>query len=169
MLLAMAFAARTKLAPVLFGIATASVLAVGLAVTIGEILSRAVSDEVLTYSAAALFIMIGVVLLARRPTALEDAPSPARFASVYLSVVFAFTLAEIGDKTMLMVITLAASQDRLAVYAGSALGMFCAAGLGAVFASRLAKRVNVLWLNRIAGVVFILVGSALAVGVLAVP
>lgn len=174
LLLAMAFGARHRLGPVLLGIATASIIAVGVAVSIGEFVSRFVPEHVATVTAAVLFVVIGIALLLRPNRSPGNEPGnevvhQKRFASVYLSVVAAFVLAEIGDKTMLMVITLAASQHRLAVYAGSVLGMFAAASLGAVFAHRIAAKLKPVVLARIAGSVFVLVGSALAIGALAVP
>ncbi len=170
LLLAMAFGARHRLGPVLLGIATASIIAVGVAVSIGDFVSRFLPEHVATVTAAGLFVVIGIALLLRpNRSPGEQIVQPKRFASVYLSVVAAFVLAEIGDKTMLMVITLAASQHRLAVYAGSVLGMFAAASLGALFAHRIAARLKPVVLARIAGSVFLLVGSALAIGALAVP
>lgn len=168
LLLAMAFGARNRLAPVIAGITTASIIAVGMAVSIGEVLRRVVDEQVITLAASALFVMIGITLLLTRAKP-DNTVAPKRFTSVYASVVAAFVLAEIGDKTMLMVITLAAGQSLVAVYAGAVVGMVAAATLGAVFAHRLAKTINPVMLTRVAGVVFVVVGVALAAGAFTLP
>lgn len=168
LLLAMAFGARNRLAPVIAGITTASFISVGLAVSIGEGLRRVVGEQTVTLAASALFVVIGITLLLTRKRH-EKPAAPKRFTSVYASVVVAFVLAEIGDKTMLMVITLAAGQPLVAVYAGAVVGMVAAATLGAVFAHRLAKTINPVMLARAAGVVFVVVGIALAAGAFTLP
>lgn len=166
LLLAMAFGARHRLAPVVLGVVTASILAVGLAVAVGDIIRRILPEHVIAYGAAGLFLAIGLTLVLRpippeQPT--ERDTSNQRFFAVYATVVSAFVLAEVGDKTMLMVVTLAASQQLTAVYGGAVVGMAAASTLGAVFANRLAHRVKPIVIERIAGAVFLVTGTLMAV------
>jgi Ca2+/H+ antiporter, TMEM165/GDT1 family len=76
-------------------------------------------------------------------------------ASAFVSVF----VAEIGDKTQLATMSLAAGgKSRLAVFLGSALAL-CATSAIAVLAGGVVSRfVSPLWLRRIAGAVFIALG-----------
>jgi putative Ca2+/H+ antiporter (TMEM165/GDT1 family) len=68
-------------------------------------------------------------------------------------------VAELGDKTQLATLSMAAGgQSKLAVFLGSALAL-CATSAIAVLAGGLVSRfVSPLWLRRIAGAVFIVLG-----------
>jgi len=69
-------------------------------------------------------------------------------------------VAEIGDKTQLATLSLAAGgQSKLAVFLGSALAL-CATSAIAVLAGGVVSRyVSPIWLRRIAGGVFIILGA----------
>ena len=64
--------------------------------------------------------------------------SSRRFTSPFLIVFITFFLAELGDKTMLTTVTLAASQDLTAVWLGSTVGMVISDALA-------------IWVGRILG------------------
>ncbi|HXI57757.1 MAG TPA: TMEM165/GDT1 family protein [Polyangia bacterium] len=68
-------------------------------------------------------------------------------------------VAELGDKTQLATLSMAAGgQSKLAVFLGAALAL-CATSAIAVLAGGLVSRfVSPLWLRRIAGAVFIALG-----------
>ena len=76
-------------------------------------------------------------------------------ASAFVSVF----VAEIGDKTQLATLSMAAGgKSKLAVFAGAALAL-CATSAIAVLAGGVVSRfVSPLWLRRIAGAVFIALG-----------
>lgn len=76
------------------------------------------------------------------------------FAATFTSIF----LAEMGDKTQLATMTLAAGSSRWSVFAGSALAL-CATSLVAVLVGgELARLVPPHWLKRGAGAVFIVMG-----------
>ncbi len=127
-LMALAFAARMRLAPVLLGVAAASMLVQGVWVVIGSFLRVSLPTNVINVSAGALFLAFAVWTLldgADDGTAVERTGGGWAVARVG----FAFVLAEVGDKTMLATIALAARGGVLATWVGASLGMVAANGL----------------------------------------
>ncbi len=79
-------------------------------------------------------------------------------------LITAFTtifLAELGDKTQLATLTLASGGRgaKLAVFIGSALALCCTSALAVMGGEALGRVVNPLWMRRIAGVMFVLLGG----------
>jgi putative Ca2+/H+ antiporter (TMEM165/GDT1 family) len=76
-----------------------------------------------------------------------------------ISTFVSIFVAEIGDKTQLATLSLAAGgKSRLTVFAGSALAL-CATSAVAVLAGEgVSRLIPPIWLRRIAGGVFILLG-----------
>ena len=72
-------------------------------------------------------------------------------------------VAELGDKTQLATLALSGGQDstsaRLAVFAGSALALVAAAGLGVLAGGFVAKFASPQLLGRIGGVLFVAMGA----------
>ena len=75
-------------------------------------------------------------------------------------------LAELGDKTQLAVITMAAREgsSKLAVFAGASLALVLVTLLAIAFGSVLTQFVPVEWLQRIVAVAFILIGVLMLFG-----
>jgi Ca2+/H+ antiporter, TMEM165/GDT1 family len=101
------------------------------------------------------------------PDKLEEgeAPKARRGASVFLATFVAFFLVEIGDKTQVATIGLAAHYpDLVAVVAGTTLGML-AANVPVVFLGpRLMKRLPIEYVRYAAASAFLLLGLALFLG-----
>ena len=77
------------------------------------------------------------------------------FASTFVAIF----LAELGDKTQLSTLSLAAgTRSRLAVFAGSALALACTSGIAVLVGEGLARVVPLIWLRRAAGTLFIVLG-----------
>ena len=79
------------------------------------------------------------------PTTRQNRRPAHGTASAFFAVVSAFFLAELGDKTMLATITLAADNDWVGVWIGSTVGMVAADALaivvGAVLGKHLPERI----------------------------
>jgi Ca2+/H+ antiporter, TMEM165/GDT1 family len=74
-------------------------------------------------------------------------------------------IAEIGDKTQLTVLTLAASgKSRLAVFLGGAAALAATTLLAVLLGEGVARVVPHLWLSRAAGLLFVLLGVLYLVG-----
>ncbi len=79
---------------------------------------------------------------------------------VFGTTLVAFFLAEMGDKTQLATLTLAASgSSRWLVFAGSALALVATSAVAAVAGEAVSRAVPAVWLHRIAGVAFLVLGA----------
>jgi Ca2+/H+ antiporter, TMEM165/GDT1 family len=86
---------------------------------------------------------------------------PKLFASTF-GLVF---LAELGDKTQLATLSLAASEgSRLTVFVGAAAALVTTSALGVLVGGAVARVVPALWIERAAGAGFILMGILLLAG-----
>lgn len=74
-------------------------------------------------------------------------------------------LAELGDKTQLATLSLAASgQSKLSVFAGSALALILTSAIAVVVGAELTRLVPEVWIHRVAGVGFIVMGVLFLAG-----
>ena len=74
-------------------------------------------------------------------------------------------LAELGDKTQLATLALAASgKSRLIVFAGAAAALIATSGLAVLFGEGVARVVPAVWIRRLAGVGFLVMGVLFLVG-----
>ncbi len=144
-LVAMMFALRYRWWVVLSAITVATTAVHVLSVAIGHYLGAALPTHLLGLIAGAMFVVFGLWTL-RGDSLTDDETSRAAKATApaFFVVTSAFILAELGDKTMLATITLAADRDWLGVWIGSTLGMVAADGLailvGAVAGKHLPER-----------------------------
>jgi putative Ca2+/H+ antiporter (TMEM165/GDT1 family) len=76
----------------------------------------------------------------------------------------AIFLAEMGDKTQLATMSLAAGSSRWTVFAGAALALVAASGLAVLFGEAVARLVPPAWIRRAAGVVFVVMGLVFLAG-----
>lgn len=139
-LLALLLAARfRKPWPIIAGIAVATVLNHALAGWLGALVAQGLRPEVLRWLVAASFA--AVALWALKPDTLDDGASlPPRGA--FIATTIAFFFAEIGDKTQIATVLIAAKYDPLwEVVVGTTAGMLLAnvpvVALGSRFAGRL--------------------------------
>lgn len=83
----------------------------------------------------------------------------------FLSVFVTVFLAEIGDKTQLATLSLAAGgSSRWVVFAGAALALIATSAIAVVAGEALSRTIPPLWLKRGAGALFIVLGVLLLVG-----
>lgn len=159
-LLAMAFATRIRFWKVMLGVLVATLLNHGLAVTAGTLLASVPGWEGwVELAASGLFIVFG--LWALKSDKLDDnKKAQKRYRGDIATVAVAFFIAEMGDKTQLATITLAASypDTPLLVLAGTTAGMLIADGIGIVVGVLLHRSVPERLLKLIASGAFILFG-----------
>jgi putative Ca2+/H+ antiporter (TMEM165/GDT1 family) len=76
-----------------------------------------------------------------------------------ISTFVSIFVAEIGDKTQLATLSLAAGgQSRLSVFAGSALALCATSAIAVLVGEGVSRVIPPIWIRRIAGVVFIGMG-----------
>jgi putative Ca2+/H+ antiporter (TMEM165/GDT1 family) len=164
-LLALVLAARfRKPWPIVAGIFVATLANHALAGALGAWLTTLVGPQTLRYILGASFLAMALwMLIPDRLESDEDA-KPPRFG-VFATTVLVFFLAEMGDKTQIATVMLAARYDALvAVTAGTTLGMMLANVPAVLLGERVVRRVPVAWVHRIAAAVFAALGIAVLSG-----
>ena len=74
-------------------------------------------------------------------------------------------LAELGDKTQLATLAIAASErSRLTVFLGSAAALVLTSAIAAVLGEAVVRTIPPVWIQRVAGVAFIAMGVLFLVG-----
>jgi putative Ca2+/H+ antiporter (TMEM165/GDT1 family) len=126
-LLALVLAVRfRKPWPIVLGIFVATIANHAMAGALGAWVTTLLSPQTLRWMLAISFIAMAVWMLI--PDKLDDGDTPGapRFG-VFGTIVLAFSLAEMGDKTQIATMMLAARyEDYYAVVAGTTLGMMLA-------------------------------------------
>jgi Ca2+/H+ antiporter, TMEM165/GDT1 family len=138
-LIALTFASRYPPALVMTGIGVATALINAISVAVGYGLGLALPTQWISLVAGLLFI--GFAIWTLRGGDDEDVvtASPSRHG-VVLTVGSAFLLAELGDKTMLAAITLAAQNGWFGTWLGATSAMLAAAALAIFVGRQLGKR-----------------------------
>lgn len=140
-LMALTFATRFRALPVLLGLTLGAAAAHALSVGIGFGIGSALPTGWINLIAAVAFFGFAVWTLRGESDDDEDSgwkKSAAR--SVVLTVAVVFFLAELGDKTMLVTITLATQHGWLGTWVGATVGMVAADALALVLGLWLGKR-----------------------------
>jgi putative Ca2+/H+ antiporter (TMEM165/GDT1 family) len=78
---------------------------------------------------------------------------------IFLTTFGVIFLAEIGDKTQLAAMTMAAeSKKPWAVFVGAALALTLVSAIGVILGSVIGTYIPLIWIKRIAAIVFIVIG-----------
>jgi putative Ca2+/H+ antiporter (TMEM165/GDT1 family) len=165
-LLALILAARYR-APraIIAGILVATLVNHAAAAALGAWLTRVVDPTWLRWGLGASFIAVAVwMLIPDKVDADAAGRDLSRFGVFWLTTV-AFFLAEMGDKTQIATVMLAARYDALVtVTAGTTLGMMIANVPAVLLGDRVVKKLPVQWVHRIAAIVFASIGAAVLLG-----
>jgi putative Ca2+/H+ antiporter (TMEM165/GDT1 family) len=143
--------------PILAGVLCATLFNHAVAGLIGSHLGRFLTPRTLDVIVGVS--MVAMALWSLKPDSLEQSSSAMSRTSAFVATFVGFFLAEIGDKTQLATLALAAAYPNLVlVVAGTTAGMIVANApaifLGHAFAGRLPIRV----INYVASGVFLLLG-----------
>lgn len=165
-LLALLLAARfRKPVPIIAGILVATLLNHAAAAALGTWITRTVDPEWMRWVLGLSFIAVAVWMLIPDEADEVEGRGSGRLGVFGLTVV-AFFLAEMGDKTQIATVMLAARFDNLVtVTAGTTLGMMIANVPAVLLGDKAVKFVPVHWVHRIAAVVFLALGVAVLAGV----
>ena len=84
---------------------------------------------------------------------------------VFLATFGVIFLAEMGDKTQLAAMTMAAqSKKPWAVFVGASLALVCVSAVGVVVGGALGHYLPIIWIKRAAAVAFIVIGVLILMG-----
>jgi len=154
-LLALLLAARfRKPWPIVAGILLATVLNHALAAWLGATLAAWLTPTALRWLVAGAFLAIGLWTL--KPDRIDERETSFPARSAFIATTIAFFLAEIGDKTQIATVVLAAKSTVLwPVVIGTTLGMLLANVPVVVLGSRFAAKLPLRAARIAAAVVFI--------------
>lgn len=164
-LLAFILAARFKKpVPIILGILVATLVNHGLAGALGAWITAAVSPEVLRWVLGASFI--GMAIWTMIPDQIEDEETQvAKRFGVFGATLITFFLAEMGDKTQIATVAMAAHYATpWLVVAGTTLGMLIADVPAVFIGDKLANRIPMRLVHTIAAAVFAALGVATWLG-----
>ncbi|WP_238899658.1 MULTISPECIES: TMEM165/GDT1 family protein [unclassified Clostridium] len=157
-LLAMAMVSKYKAKQVLLGVLIATILNHALAVAVGSYLSSVIPMDLVKIIAAVSFLAFGLWTI--RGDKLDDEENKKVKFGPIVTVAIAFFLAEMGDKTQLMTITIAAeNQQPIFILMGTTVGMLIADGIGILGGAWMCKHVPDIYIKWVAGVIFIFFGT----------
>ena len=144
--------------PIVAGIFVATLANHALAGAIGGWVAQAMGPQVLRWVIGLSFLAMAVWMLV--PDQIDDdlKPSAPRLG-VFGATVVAFFLAEMGDKTQIATVALAARYaDVVSVVVGTTLGMMLANVPAVFLGERIARKVSMRWVHGISAAVFAVLG-----------
>lgn len=165
-LLALLLAARFRQPlPIVAGILVATLANHLGASALGALIQNLLSAEVLRWALGLSFIAVAAWTLV--PDKVEDADAPRRgHWGVFGITTVAFFLAEMGDKTQIATVMLAAKYDDIAVVtAGTTLGMMLANVPAVYLGDKALHFVPLHWVRRLAAVIFFTLGALVLAGI----
>jgi len=160
-LLSLVLAAKyRKPLPIVLGVLVATLVNHAGAGGVGTLLAHVLNQNILNWAVvASLVLMAGWILV---PDKLDDddASPVKKPMGVFATTVVTFFLAEMGDKTQVVTIALAAQfQDFFGVVAGTTLGMMLANVPVIYFGSRFADRLPAKAVHVVAALIFVVLGG----------
>ena len=165
-LLALLLTARfRKPWPIVLGIFAATILNHALAGAVGNYITRWLGPEVLRWILGGSFIAMAAWMLIPDKLDDDDAPGASHFG-VFGTTLIAFFLAEMGDKTQIATVMLAArfTQDYVWVVAGTTLGMMLANAPVGWLGDKIVRRVPIKLVHGISAAIFLVLGIVMIIG-----
>ena len=158
-LLAMLLAVKfRKPAPIILGILVATLFNHASAGLVGGWIAGALGPDLLRWVIGTSFIAMAGWMMVPDKIDDDEATAPQHFGA-FGTTVIAFFLAEMGDKTQIATVALAARfQDLVSVIAGTTLGMMIADVPAVFVGDRLAKKIPMTLVHAIAAAIFAVLG-----------
>ncbi len=159
-LLALVLAARyRKPVPIILGILIATLANHALAAWVGAAVAGWIGGEAMRWILVATFLAMAAWCLI--PDKTDEGPQAAREAGAFLATLVAFFIVEIGDKTQIATVALAARYNSLVlVTAGTTLGMMLANAPVVLFGDAIARRLPLRIVRAVAAMLFAALGVA---------
>lgn len=149
--------------PICFGILVATLFNHALAGVVGTWITSILGAEILRWILGISFIAMAVWMLI--PDQFDEKDANFAKAGVFVTTLIAFFLAEMGDKTQIATVALAAQYQALApVVTGTTLGMMIANVPAVILGDKIADRMPVAIVHRITAVIFLILGIATLLG-----
>ena len=150
--------------PIVLGILVATLANHALAGALGTWITALLGPQTLRWVLGISFLAMAVWILVPDEFDEKDAKLPR--LGVFGATLVAFFLAEMGDKTQIATVALAAQyQAFVAVVAGTTLGMMIANVPAVVLGDRIAHKLPIKLVHGIAAAIFAVLGAATLLGV----
>ena len=164
-LLAFLLAARFKRpVPIIAGIFLATIVNHGLAGALGVWITTTLSPQIMRWVLGISFLAMAAWTLIPDKIEDEESSMTTRFG-VFGATLVTFFLAEMGDKTQVVTVAMAAHyQDAWKVVAGTTLGMMIADVPAVFLGDKLSAKLSLKWLHAAAALVFAALGVATLMG-----
>ena len=167
-LLALVLAAKfRKPIPIILGILVATLANHAAAAAVGTWLTRVIGPDVMRWVLGISFIAMGIwTLIPDKPDLDDEKPSTKDGWGVFSTTAAAFFLLEMGDKTQIATVALAAKYSNLAlVTAGTTLGMMLANVPAVLLGDVAAKKLPLALVRAVAALIFVALGVVALFGV----
>jgi Ca2+/H+ antiporter, TMEM165/GDT1 family len=163
-LLALVLAAKfRKPVPIILGILVATLVNHALAGAVGAWVSAAIGPNAMRWILGISFIAMAIWTLI--PDKIEDEKDSAPRFGIFGTTLVAFFLLEMGDKTQIATIALAAKYNALVmVVAGTTLGMMLANVPAVLLGEVAAKKLPMRLVHGIAAAIFLILGISVLLG-----
>jgi putative Ca2+/H+ antiporter (TMEM165/GDT1 family) len=163
-LLAFILAARFRQPlPIVAGILVATLANHALAGALGQWITSLAGPEIMRWVLGVSFIAMAAWIMV--PDEIDADEADQARGSAFTATLVAFFLAEMGDKTQVATVALAAQyQSLVAVVAGTTLGMLIANVPAVLLGDRIAHRMPVRTVHAVAAAIFALLGIATLLG-----
>jgi len=149
--------------PIVLGILVATIANHAFAGAIGTWITSLMSPETLRWVLGLSFLAMAAWILV--PDKFDEKDAKLAHMGVFGTTLVAFFLAEMGDKTQIATVALAAQYHAfVAVVAGTTLGMMIANVPAVVLGDRIAHRLHVKLVHGIAAAIFTVLGIATLLG-----
>jgi putative Ca2+/H+ antiporter (TMEM165/GDT1 family) len=149
--------------PIVLGILVATIVNHAFAAAVGAWVASAMGPNVMRWVLGVSFLVMAAWIMV--PDKIDEDDAKLAKYGVFLTTVIAFFLAEMGDKTQIATIALAARyESTVAVVAGTTFGMMLANVPAVLFGERIARKVPLKLVHGIAAAMFALLGVGTLLG-----
>lgn len=156
-IIAMTFATQYKVMEVLLGVTIGVLFNHGIAIVLGNFISKVVPINLIQIIAGLLFIIFGINALKIDG---EENVENKKALNPVAAVSIAFFVGELGDKTQFTAMTLAAEANYpVFILMGTTLGMIATSGLGIFVGSRIGEKIPELLVKIVSSLVFVFFGT----------
>jgi putative Ca2+/H+ antiporter (TMEM165/GDT1 family) len=163
-LLAFLLAARFRRPlPIVFGIFVATIANHAFAAAVGALVSELLGPGVMRWVLGLSFLAMAAWIMV--PDEIDEEEAQLAKYGVFLTTLIAFFVAEMGDKTQVATVALAARfEEMAAIVGGTTLGMMLANVPAVYFGERIAGKVPLQLVHGIAALIFAVLGIATLLG-----
>ena len=149
---------------IFMGMVSGFFVVAGSAVLIGQALLAVIPLSTLTFISGLIFVAMGILML---KVDVESKVAGPRAKSPFLAASLMIVLTELGDKTQIMTIALAARfAQPVTVFLGVLSAFVVIDGLSILLADRLGKRIPTNKVKKVSAIIFIVLGILTLLGII---